>query len=296
MTTERVPASEVDRAEHELADLIERRERVRSRLRELEVREGDLARLVNPAGPLPSGPGRIVLSHPDMSSQHELRNLRADIADLEGGIQSLDRRIEAVQGYLARARSADRETPHVLTEREQLEQERQRAAYDLVVSGKGERHLREAEARIADFERREELARLAERERQRLAAEAERERQEQERAALRSQRAQVQAQLMAKQREYQDLLAALIGVGEEIARLDDAQYDLGGRAEGWGTMLGQMGGARRRLERFTLARLSRSKLAMDAPPTHPADLEPLVPPGTEEPTDEPDDDPPDLAA
>ena len=61
-------------------------------------------------------------------------------------------------------------------------------------------------------------------------------------------------------------------------------------------MLGQMGGARRRLERFTLARLSRSKLAMDAPPTHPADLEPLVPPETEEPTDEPDDDPPDLAA
>ena len=63
-TTERLPASEVDRAEHELTDLIERRERVRSRLRELEVRESDLARLVNPTGPLPSGPGRIVLRSP----------------------------------------------------------------------------------------------------------------------------------------------------------------------------------------------------------------------------------------
>ena len=55
-TTDNLPGSVRESAERELADLLERRERVRAKLGEAEVREADLARLVDPRGPLPPGP------------------------------------------------------------------------------------------------------------------------------------------------------------------------------------------------------------------------------------------------
>ena len=280
-----------DHVQEELTKLQEARERLETWLRDLKAQEADLSGQVSWNDAMSMNATRVRLAGPRQATDLDL--VRSDVSAREGELESVDRRLTILYAYIGRLREqAAASVPPPMTERMRLQVELQAAIFDHAVSGRGQRRIEELERQLEDLDRQERRARLLEIERQRREQEAERQRREQEQAALRSQRAQVQAQLMAKQREYQDLLAVLIGVGEEIARLDSEQYNLGGRAEGWGTLHGQMGAARRRLESYTTARFSRAGLFKDAPPVHPADLEPLAPPAT----DEPDGDLPSAAA
>ena len=104
MTTNKLPASPLDHAERELEDLRERRERAQDRLRTLQAREAELGQTIAPTDPVPGGlGGRVVISrvgdqHPDL----ERRTVRAGVNDALNGIERLDRRIAAAQGYVVR--------------------------------------------------------------------------------------------------------------------------------------------------------------------------------------------------
>ena len=286
MTTEQAaPAAAQGQAEaftpptyvqEELARLQGQRERLENRLRGLRTQEADLAGQVSPNDALAPGVGRVRLAGP--GAPEDLQICRADISWLEAELESVDRRMGTLHVYIARLREqAAASVPPPLTARAQLEFDLQQAIFDAAATGKGQRRVEELERQIEDLDKQERRARLLQAERARREAEAERERQEQERAVLQSERDRVQAELTAAQRAYQDLLDQLIERGREITQLDDRCYDLGYRLHRTG-VLGQMGAGRRRLETYTTARFTRAGLFKDAPPIHPADLEPLVPP------------------